>query len=127
MTEFLTALPRRAVLHLTGPESRTFLQRVLTRGPDGVAPGRALFSALLTPQGKVLADLILFDDGEGGVYIDLPASEADSLLKRFTLYRLRADARLTLRPDLIPARWRLAGRGWARRCWGFTAPATRSA
>ncbi|XBQ15219.1 MAG: folate-binding protein [Oceanicaulis sp.] len=103
MTGYLTALPRRAVLHVTGADAKTFLQRVITRGPEGVAPGRAMFSALLTPQGKVLADLFLLDDGEGGLFIDLPASEADALTKRFTLYRLRAKAELTLREDLSMA------------------------
>ncbi|MFW5661462.1 MAG: YgfZ/GcvT domain-containing protein [Oceanicaulis sp.] len=103
MTEFLTALPRRAVLHVTGADSKSFLQRVITRGPEGVTPSRAMFSALLTPQGKVLADLILLDDGEGGLFVDLPASEAEGLLKRFTLYRLRAKAELALREDLAVA------------------------
>ncbi|WP_439637462.1 CAF17-like 4Fe-4S cluster assembly/insertion protein YgfZ [Oceanicaulis sp.] len=98
--DYLTTLPHRAVLAITGPEARSFLQRVITHGPEGVTPERAMLSALLTPQGKVLADLIIFDDGEGGLFFDVPASEADALLKRFTLYRLRADAALERREDL---------------------------
>jgi folate-binding protein YgfZ len=97
---FLTALPGRAVIAVTGPEARSFLQRVITNGPEGLPDGAAQFSALLTPQGKVLADFILFDDGEGGLFIDAPASEAESLIKRLTLYRLRADAQIALRDDL---------------------------
>jgi len=97
---FLTALPQRAVISMTGADARGFLQRVITHGPEGVCEGRALFSALLTPQGKILADFMLFDDGEGGLYVDAPASETDTLLKRFTLYRMRADARIEPRSDL---------------------------
>lgn len=100
---FLTRLENRAVIAVTGPEARDFLQRVITRGPDGLAPGRALFSALLTPQGKVLADFFLFDDSAGGLFIDAPAGEADALLKRLTLYRLRAKADISLRDDLAVA------------------------
>ncbi len=103
MTEtaaFLTALPDRAVIAITGPDARSFLQRVITRGPEDLTPGQAQFSALLTPQGKVLADFVLFDDDDGGLFIDVPSSEAAGLLKRFTLYRLRADAQITLREDL---------------------------
>lgn len=103
MTDFLTSLPGRAVISVTGADSRSFLQRVITRGPDGLAEDRALFSALLTPQGKVLADFILFDDGEGGMLIDAPAGEAEALVKRFTLYRLRAKAEIALRGDLAAA------------------------
>ena len=97
---YLTTLPDRAVIAITGSEAHGFLQRVLTQGPEGVKPGAAMFSALLTPQGKVLADLFIFDDGEAGLLFDVPASEADALLKRFTLYRMRAEATITLRDDL---------------------------
>lgn len=109
MTEFLTSLPDRAVIAITGEDARSFLQRVITRGPDGLEDAGALFSALLTPQGKVLADFVLFDDGEGGLLIDAPASEADGLLKRFTLYRLRAKAQIERRDDLAVAAARGAG------------------
>ncbi|MCP2680572.1 hypothetical protein NHF45_13635 [Maricaulaceae bacterium NA33B04] len=104
MTEsFATTLPDRAVMSITGPDARSFLQRVITRGPEGVSPDAAQFSALLTPQGKVLADFIVFDDGEDGLFLDVPDSEADALLKRFTLYRLRANAAITPRDDLSVA------------------------
>jgi len=103
MTDFLTTLSARAVIAITGDESRSFLQRVITKGPEGLPKGGALFSALLTPQGKVLADFIVFDDGEGGLLIDAPFSEAEGLVKRFNLYRLRAKAEITLRDDLAVA------------------------
>lgn len=103
MTDFLTTLSARAVIAITGDESRSFLQRVITKGPEGLPEGGALFSALLTPQGKVLADFIVFDDGEGGLLIDAPFSEAEGLVKRFSLYRLRAKAEITLRDDLAVA------------------------
>lgn len=103
MSEFLTSLPERAVIAITGPDAKSFLQRVITRGPEGLAPGGAMLSALLTPQGKVLADFLLFDDGEGGLLIDAPAGEAEALVKRFSLYRLRAKAEIALREDLAVA------------------------
>lgn len=109
MSDFLTSLPARAVIAVTGDDARTFLQRVITRGPGDLPEGGAQFSALLTPQGKVLADFILFDDGEGGILFDVPESEAAALVKRFSLYRLRARAEITLRDDLAVAAARGAG------------------
>ena len=106
---FLTALSNRSVIEITGADARSFLQRVITNGPAGLESGRAQFSALLTPQGKVLADFFLFDNGEGGLFIDLPASEADALLKRLSLYRLRADASIAPRTDLAAAQARGEG------------------
>lgn len=109
MTDFLTALPGRAVIAITGEDAKSFLQRVITKGPEGVEPGAAMISALLTPQGKVLADFFLFDDGEGGLLIDAPACEAEALEKRLTLYRLRAKARIERREDLAAAAARGTG------------------
>lgn len=97
---FLTTLPERAVIAITGPEAGSFLQRVITNGPENLTEGQAQFSALLTPQGKVLADFLIFDDGENGLLIDVPASEAAALVKRFMLYRMRAEAEINLREDL---------------------------
>ncbi len=102
-TSFLTALPDRAVIAVTGADARTFLQRVITRGPEDLSEGGVQLSALLTPQGKILCEFMAFDDGEGGLLIDAPATEADGLIKRFSLYRLRAKAEITRREDLAIA------------------------
>ncbi|MGP1274227.1 MAG: CAF17-like 4Fe-4S cluster assembly/insertion protein YgfZ [Caulobacterales bacterium] len=102
-TAHLTRLSHRAVIHISGEDAQDFLQRVVTNGPQGVSEGVAVASALLTPQGKVLSDLVFFADGAGGLFVDVPAGEAEALLKRFTLYRLRARAALALRPDLVVA------------------------
>ena len=101
--DFLTRLPDRAVIGVTGPEARSFLQRVITRGPGDLPERGAQLSALLTPQGKIACDFIVFDDGEDGLFFDVPASECDALIKRFTLYRLRAKAEITRRDDLSVA------------------------
>lgn len=103
---FATTLLHRAVIEITGEEAKDFLQRVITQGPKGAEPGKALASALLTPQGKVIADLVLFDNGEGGIYVDIPGGQAEDLLKRFKLYKLRAKAEIGLRPELAVAQAR---------------------
>lgn len=97
--DFLTQLPGRAVIAITGPDARSFLERVISNGP-APEPGRAQFSSLLTPQGKVLADFIVFDDGEGGLLIDAPESEAEALARRLTMYKLRSNAEIALREDV---------------------------
>jgi folate-binding protein YgfZ len=84
-------LDRRGVLGISGPEARVFLDRVVTCDVDPVAPGRAAFGALLSPQGKILGDFILFAGPDDGSFLlDAPASVVTDLAKRLTLYRLRA-------------------------------------
>lgn len=103
---FLTTLPERAVIEITGEDAKGFLQRVITQGPEGVQPDHAMASSLLTPQGKVIADLTLFDNGEGGLYVDIPGGQAEDLLKRFKLYKMRAKAEIGLRAELAVAQAR---------------------
>lgn len=125
--DFLTTLSDRAVIAVTGADARTFLQRVITRGPEDLPDGAAQLSALLTPQGKVLCDFFIFDDGEGGLLIDAPASEADGLMKRFTLYRMRSKAQIIRRDDLTVAAARGEGEAELRTLALAAAPDPRSA
>lgn len=62
-----------------------FLQGLVTNDVKGVLP---VWTALLTPQGKVLFDFIVWPDGKG-LLLECEASAADALAKRLTLYRLR--------------------------------------
>ncbi|MEZ5928509.1 MAG: hypothetical protein R3C55_08530 [Parvularculaceae bacterium] len=58
-------LSSRAVLKITGPDARSFLQGVLTQDVEQLPQGSAAFSALLTPQGKILFDFLLLATAEG--------------------------------------------------------------
>lgn len=90
----------RHILHITGEDSRSFLTRVITQGPEGVSEICGQWSALLTPQGKIIVDFMMFDDRAGGLYLDVPASQSEALIKRLSLYRLRAKAEIKRMNDL---------------------------
>nr|CAD6609741.1 folate-binding protein [Rhizobium sp. Khangiran2] len=82
-------LPERRFLRISGPEAVHFLQNLITTDivsmPDGVAkPG-----ALLTPQGKILFDFSIWRDGDGFL-IETDAEQQDALVRRLTMYKLRA-------------------------------------
>ncbi|HET6469850.1 MAG TPA: folate-binding protein, partial [Geminicoccaceae bacterium] len=82
-------LQDRAVVALDGPDGRSFLQGIVSNDVQKLAPDRALYAALLTPQGKYLFDFILFEDG-GESLLDAAAARLDELIQRLTMYRLRA-------------------------------------
>lgn len=82
-------LSDRSVLSISGDEARPFLQGLVTQDVLHVVEGAAVFAALLTPQGKILFDFILAPRGEGFL-VDCHAATAPELLKRLTLYKLRA-------------------------------------
>lgn len=83
-----TLLADRALLRVSGSETRAFLQGLLTQDVNLVAPGAPQWAALLTPQGKALFDMLLWDDGES-ILIDCEAAQREALARRLTLYRLR--------------------------------------
>ena len=58
-----------------------------------VAAGKPCFAALLTPQGKIIADFIIVEapaeDG-GGFFLDCPRALAPALVEKLNFYKLRA-------------------------------------
>lgn len=87
-------LSDRAAVAITGPDALSFLQGIVTTDIGGVASRGAAFGALLTPQGKIIADFILHPLDEG-VLVDLPISVRADFMKRMALYRLRARVTIT--------------------------------
>ena len=89
MAVLATRLPDRGILKLSGADALALLDRLVTIEASDIADGGAGYAALLTPQGKILTDFFLFRVG-GDVFLDAPAAVTGDLLKRLTLYRLRA-------------------------------------
>src|SRR5579862_3800237 len=93
-------LDDRAVIAISGPEARGFLQGLVTNDiVGGLAPGVGLYTALLSPQGKILFDFLV-TEGEGALLLDLAKASSDALLKKLKTYRLRAKLEIEQRPQL---------------------------
>src|SRR3954468_15851926 len=99
----------RAVISVSGQEARSFLQGLVTNDISKLSPDTPLYAALLTPQGKVLFDFLMCES-EGTILVDCAAASAQTLLKRLTLYRLRAKVELALLQDVAIV-WN-DGNGW---------------
>jgi tRNA-modifying protein YgfZ len=93
-------LDDRAVLAISGPQAREFLQGLVTNDiVNGLAPGAGLYTALLSPQGKILFDFLV-TEGDGALLLDVARSSRDALLKKLKLYRLRAKLEIEARDQL---------------------------
>jgi len=95
-------LTTRSLLNISGDEARPFLQGLVTQDILHVGDGKAAFTALLTPQGKILFDFFLAPHGEGFL-VDCGADAAEALLKRLVLYKLRAKIAVAPATDLAVA------------------------
>ncbi|HEY0203137.1 MAG TPA: folate-binding protein [Acetobacteraceae bacterium] len=103
-------LPSRAVLSVSGEDRVSFLQGLVSNDVAQAAPGRAVWAALLTPQGKWLADFFIFADGDR-LLIDCEAGQAADLARRLSRFRLRARAAIAQE-----AAWQVYA------AWGGVAP-----
>lgn len=82
-------LDARGTLAVTGPDSAKFLDNLLTNDVGKLGPGRAAYAALLTPQGKIIVDM-LASRIAGGFRLDLPATHVADVARRLGLYKLRS-------------------------------------
>lgn len=82
-------LPHRAGLSLTGPDTLVLLERLVTNATNDWDQGTTRYGALLTPQGKVLADFLALRIADG-VLLDVSADYVDDLAKRLKMFRLRS-------------------------------------
>ena len=100
----------RAVIRLSPTEAdedvRGFLQGLVTQDTAAELP---LWAGLLSPQGKALFDFILWADGTN-ILIDCEASQAELLMRRLSLYRLRRKISI-LADDALGVFWESEGTG----------------
>ena len=113
----------RALIRVAGPDARAFLDNLLTQSLSGLDAAGVLYGALLTPQGKVLADMAIWADDDG-VVLDLDPARADDIRRRLTMYKLRAN--VSIEADTRSVLWstqdfdgacadpRLAALGWRK-------------
>ena len=80
-----------------GEDAAQFLQGLLTNDVTGALP---VYAGLLTPQGKMLFDMIVWPGGDGSLLLDCEADVAEDLVKRLSLYRLRRKIAISLEPAL---------------------------
>lgn len=81
----------RRLVALAGKDGISFLQGLVTNDVLPLARGPGLvWTALLSPQGKYLADFFVVNTGDA-LLLDLPGLVAEATLRRLSMYRLRAD------------------------------------
>ena len=116
---------QRKVFRFSGTDARKFLQNLITNDIKRLDTG-PVYSALLTPQGKFIADFFLIPDGND-ILMDVDTDAAVTLIPRLNMYKLRADVTisetnlivsrgLNYAPEGAVADPRDANLGW--RCYG---------
>jgi folate-binding protein YgfZ len=89
----LIALPSRTVIAVGGDDRINFLQGLVSNDVTKLAPGGAVWAALLTAQGKFLHEFFIIADGDR-LLLDCEAARKDDLLRRLKMFKLRSKVEL---------------------------------
>ena len=82
-------LPERGLIRLSGPDAKGFLQALVSNDIAKLDSRRAIYAALLTPQGKYLHDFFVVAAADA-LWLDCERPRQADLQRRLTLYRLRS-------------------------------------
>lgn len=86
-------LSDRGLLRLTGPDTQSFLQGIVSNDVTHADGTQAVYAALLTPQGKYLFDFFMIGVDDG-VLIDCRAEDLPVFSKKLRMFKLRSDVDL---------------------------------
>lgn len=89
----------RTLLRVSGSDARSFLNGLVTNDVGRIDQG-LVYTALLTPQGKFVADFMMMADGDA-VLLDVASSHGQLLATRLGLYKLRAKVDIAPDPRMV--------------------------
>ena len=93
----------RAIIEVSGQDASKFLQGLVTNDLRRLAQDGIVYAALLTPQGKYVADFFLVARPDGVIWMDMAETFAPEVLQRLVTVKLRAKVDFLLR-DIVVSR-----------------------
>lgn len=94
----------RALIRVSGAEAQSFLHNLITTDIVSLDATEARPGALLTPQGKILFDFMIWRDGDDFI-IETDEGQREALTKRLTMYKLRAAVALAAEGSGVTVSW----------------------
>jgi tRNA-modifying protein YgfZ len=119
--EGATRLTDWALIRASGPDARSFLHSQLTQDVEHLQPGHARLAGWCSAKGRLLATFVLWRDGADDVLLACSADLLPVVLKRLSMFVLRAKCKLGDATAALPL-WGLAG-GAAAQALGDAAAA----
>ena len=89
MNNSVYILEDRAILYISGSDSRSFLQNLISNDVNKVTDENSCFASLFTPQGKFLYEFILVKH-KLGYFVDCEKSQSEEIFKQLNTYKIRS-------------------------------------
>lgn len=96
-------LATRSIIRIAGGDARKWLHNLVTSSIESLENQQSAFAALLTPQGKIIADFFIVPDGRD-LLLDCDSAIAPALIKRLSIYKLRADVAIADASSMLAVR-----------------------
>jgi folate-binding protein YgfZ len=100
----VATLPSRSLIRISGTDAEAFLHNLITTDVEGLPQRVASPGALLTPQGKILFDFLIWRDSDD-VVLETDLAQRDALIRRLSMYKLRAAVELQPGADAVTVFW----------------------
>jgi folate-binding protein YgfZ len=98
------AISARAQIAVAGNDRASFLQGLLTNDVQALTPGTGCYAAWLTPQGRMITDLHVFEAGDL-ILLDVPAQIVDTILQKLDQFLFSEDVRLASLAGTLRSVW----------------------
>ena len=96
---YITKLESKTIISLSGKDAETFLQNVITNDIAQLKSEKAIYSALLNPQGKLSNHFILFKI-DNKIHLLIDDSLKNDLITKINLYKLKMEVVVKQESDL---------------------------
>lgn len=98
-------LPSRHLIRISGADAANFLHGLITTDIESLPEATARPGALLTPQGKILFDFMIWKDVDGSYLIETDVVQRDGLMRRLMMYKLRAAVEIAAAGEGVSVFW----------------------
>ena len=82
-------LEDRGLIAIEGPDTKDFLQNIISNDVNKVSESSSIFSGIFTPQGKYLYEFFIIKNNEG-YFLDCDSTFKEELIKHLLKYKLRS-------------------------------------
>jgi folate-binding protein YgfZ len=103
-TAAIGAVAARSAIGVTGKDRAAYLHGLLTNDIQALTPGTGCYAAWLTPQGRMLTDLHVFESGDM-ILLDVPAAELTPTLQRLEQFHFGEDVQFVDLSQALEAVW----------------------
>jgi folate-binding protein YgfZ len=103
-TAVIGAIDERRAIAVAGNDRASFLQGLLTNDIQTLTAGTGCYAAWLTPQGRMITDLHVFESGDM-ILLDVPAELAQDTLQRLEQFIFSEDVRVEDLAEALTSIW----------------------